>query len=82
MFCNEDCKNEGLKRFHTVECDMADDAYVDNPEETGSKRFHPFDMLRALTESLVRLKFPISLEDIFLFSTFRSSHSPSSVNVF
>ena len=53
MFCNEECKNEGLKRFHSIECDMADDAYLCNYEETGSKRFHPFDMLRALTESLV-----------------------------
>jgi hypothetical protein len=53
MFCDDFCRSEGLKRFHAFECEFVDQLHLGGSRETGRKKFDPFDMLRALTESLV-----------------------------
>jgi hypothetical protein len=76
MFCDEKCMSEGHKKFHAIECSVVDAAYLNNCKDNASDKFDPFEMLRALTESLVRFyTFHIHAVTSTSLSSLRSSHN-------
>jgi hypothetical protein len=65
MFCNEECQEEGMKKFHEVECEFSDKVHLSESNNESEEIFEPFDMLRFLTESLVSEKWKLHVR-IFL----------------